>query len=130
MQTLPKEYVLLKRIGGYINELLDTSITKEIARLSDIYDYIKNKDDFRKEFTTPVEFSRFMRKMHNKNVLKQFIKNCSVNTTIPHRYQWRFYPQDRIMKKETTPEDPNIADSHPDTSNFIPWTKIHLAANR
>ena len=129
MQTLPKEYALLRKLSVCINELLLASNRAEIARLSDIYDYIKHKEEFREEFPTAVDFSRFMRRMHHRKVLTQFIRNCSVDTRIYHHYQWRFYPQDRIMRKETTPQDQNVAESHPDTCKFIARAKKHCASN-
>ena len=38
MESLPQEYVLLKKINTYIDKLLNESAASEIARLNDIYD--------------------------------------------------------------------------------------------
>ncbi len=129
MESLPREYVLLKKINTYIDKLLNESAASEIARLNDIYDYIKDKEDFAKHFPTPVDFSRFMRKMHDQGILKQLIRNCTVDTTIYHHYQWRFFTKARVIKKETTCEDRNVADSHPGAGTFFKSAKKYEAAN-
>lgn len=129
MEALSRECVILKKFSVYIDELLNRSSAFKVARLDDVYDYIRHKEDFQEQFPTAVHFSRFMRKMHNKGLLKQFVKNCTVDTTIFHHYQWRFFPKDRIIKKETTVDDLNVADSHPTKTKMMPWDKKYRAAN-
>jgi len=97
MKKLPEEYSLLKQLNTYIQEYFKSFGRTEINNLSEIYNHIiKRKDPFREKFPANIDFSRFMRRMHQENILLQFVPNCSVNTTLHHHYKWKFYPQDKI----------------------------------
>ena len=54
-----------------MNELMiNLRAEQKVPLYEQIYDYIKDKEDFAKHFPTPVDFSRFMRKMHDQGILK------------------------------------------------------------
>lgn len=129
MKSLPKEYILLKRINAYIEEYFAMVENSRVVRSTDIYDYLSHKADFKQQITSGIEFSRFIREMHKAGVLTQFIKNVTVDTSNPNFFQWHFYPPERSMKRETTQEDANAASSHPGTCNVFKGNKTLLAAN-
>ena len=49
-------------------------------------------------------FSRFLRKMHDENILKQVIPNVEVDTSNKCMYQWRFYPPTKTRQRQADPE--------------------------
>jgi len=93
MKSLPKEYQLLKDLNKEIDMYFETAVKRDQYRLTDIYDYIKKKEPFSSQFPEEKFFSQFMRRMHDRGILKQFIKSCSVDTAIYHHYKWFFYPK-------------------------------------
>lgn len=129
MRKLPRQYVLLKRINNCITELFSTEGRTKTLRLVDVYDYLTHKDEFRREFPTPESFSRFMRRMYDEGVLKQFIKNCEADTSVWHHYQWYFYPPVRSVNRSTTPADKNEAVTVMPKEEIMRWGKRFMASN-
>lgn len=129
MKSLPKEYSLLMAINKYIGEYFAMTVNTKTVRSTDIYEFLKHKEDFRQHFVSAKEFSRFMRRMHDQGVLTQIIKNVKVDTSNKSLYQWYFFPPLRVFSKKTTSENKNIASSHPDKSQFFRGNKKYRAAN-
>ena len=130
MEPLPPETGLLLKLKRRIAEYFEFRQEKEPARASDIYDYVKNKPEFRQSIPDSTEFSRFLRKMHDCGLMRQFIKNYEVDTSCHSRYQWRFLPAEKSVPEKTTENDRNEATSHPDDApGFLPQTKSFKASN-
>lgn len=129
MKSLPKEFYLLKIISKYIEEYFAMTVNTKMVRSTDIYEFLKRKDDFRQQISSPKEFGRFMRRMHDDGVLTQFIKNVKVDTSNKGFYQWYFFPPLRTLSRTTTTDNKNLASSHPDSSKFFRGGKKYLAAN-
>ena len=129
MESLPKEYSLLMTINKYIGEYFAITVNTKTVRSTDIYEFLKHKNDFRQHFVSAKEFNRFMRRMHDQGVLTQIIKNVKVDTSNKSLYQWYFFPPLRVFSKKTTSENKNIASSHPDKSQFFKGNKKYRAAN-
>lgn len=130
MKSLPSDCSLLLKLKHRIAEYFEMQQKNEVARASDIYDYLKNKPEFRRAIPCSAEFSRFLRKMHDCGLMGQFIKNYDVDTSCPNSYQWRFYPPEKVIPAETTEKDVNTATSHPGISpGFFPQEKRYTAAN-
>lgn len=129
MRKLPRQYVLLRRINNCITELFSTQGRVQTLRLVDVYDYLIHKDEFRCEFPTPESFSRFMRRMYDEGVLKQFIRNCEVDTSVWHHYQWYFYPPVRTVSRSTTAADKNEALTVTSDDEIMRWGKRLEASN-
>ena len=102
MEPLPPETGLLLKLKRRIAEYFEFRQEKEPARASDIYDYVKNKPEFRQSIPDSTEFSRFLRKMHDCGLMRQFIKNYEVDTSCHSRYQWRFFPAEKSVPEKTT----------------------------
>lgn len=129
MKKLPKDYVLLKQLNSAIEEFFEKSHRNEVSNLSEIYDYIKRRKPFCDEFKDSIAFSRFMRRMHDQQVLKQIIKNCTVDTTIYYHYKWCFYPKDHQLQSQTNKESQNLAKLHNTTVKYFLNNKVHRVAN-
>ena len=121
---------LLLKLKRRIAEYFEFRQEKEPARASDIYDYVKNKPEFRQSIPDSTEFSRFLRKMHDCGLMRQLIKNYEVDTSCHSKYQWRFFPAEKSVPEKTTENDRNEATSHPDAApGFLPQTKSFKASN-
>ena len=129
MKSLPQKYNLLRTINKYIEEYFAMTGNTKTIRSTDIYEFLKHKEDFRRQFISAKDFGRFMRRMHDEGVLTQFIKNVIVDTSNKAYYQWHFFPPLRTFSRETTPEDKNIASSHSDKNKFFRGNKKYMAAN-
>lgn len=129
MRPLPKEYVLLRKINSYIEDYFSQPENFRVARSTDIYDYLKRKADIKLQITSGAHFNHFMKEMHNRGVLTQFIKNVKVDTTNKDFFQWYFYPPQKTMTRVTTSADVNVATSHDGSCNFYKWNKKHEASN-
>ena len=110
LKSLPPEFALLKRIGNYLTEYFQDSFKPQVARTTDLYEFLRHKEDMRAQFPTPKDFGRFLKKMHlnYESVMKQFI-NYKVIDTNPDFLQWFFYPSARTMIRETTDKNQNLA---------------------
>ena len=60
MESLPKEYSLLMTINKYIGEYFAMTVNTKTVRSTDIYEFLKHKDDFRQHFASAKEFNGFM----------------------------------------------------------------------
>lgn len=123
---MQNDYVILKKICGIIQECLRTQYSNSTLRLYDIYEQICKVDELLIRFPSPYGFSRFMRKMHNEGILKQFITNYNADTQTYHHYNWYFYPKDIVLDK-TPARSGLLEDSN--TSRFIPLGFKHKANN-
>ena len=92
MESLPKEYSLLMTINKYIGEYFAMTVNTKTVRSTDIYEFLKHKDDFRQHFASAKEFNGFMRRMHDRGVLTQIIKNVKVDTSTKNLYHWYVFP--------------------------------------
>lgn len=99
-----KAVVLLKMISGEIDEFFRTTNSIDNARSTDIYDFARRKEPFRKEFPTGTHFSRFLRKMHQEGVLRQVIQNHNVDISNHNYYQWWFYRKEQRAPTEVNSE--------------------------
>lgn len=129
MKSLPKEFNLLRMINKYVEEYFAMTAHTKMVRSTDIYEFLKRKDEFRQQISSAIEFSRFMRRMHDNGVLTQFVKNVKVDTSNKSFYQWYFFPPMRTLSRTTTSDDKNVASSHPDNSKFFRGNKKYMAAN-
>ncbi|WP_165045082.1 hypothetical protein [Dysgonomonas sp. ZJ709] len=131
MKILQEHYVLLKIVNSHIEDLLSSTVTSKELRLADVYEYIKNKDDTKQVFANSTELSQFLRAIAIEDVkfLTQVIPSCSVDMSNFIKFQWRFYPRERKLKKETTIQDKNLATSTTQTVNIFPRSKIYKASN-
>lgn len=103
LKSLPPEFALLKKIGKYLNEYFLDTLNPRMARSTDIYEFLKHKEDIRSCFPTGRDFGSFMKKMHlhYESVVRQFIAYKVIDTN-PDFLQWYFFPKDQIMTKEIT----------------------------
>ena len=99
---LSKAVGLLKMISREIDEFFRTTNIVGDTRSTDIYDFARRKEAFRKEFPTGTDFSRFLRKMHQERILSQIIRNHNVDIANPNYYKWWFY-----RKEAKTPTELN-----------------------
>lgn len=129
MRPLPAEYLLLKRVGEALGELLSSCERKEVLRLCDLYAYVSHKKEFREKFPDSVSFSRFMRSMYDRGILKSIIKNCHVDTSIRSRYQWYFYPSGYKVYAEKSPLEKNVAQTVPVTPELSEEGRRFVATN-
>lgn len=93
------EYQLLCRLGREVDEFFKVSYIHEQVCANDIYDFIKNRPALRGEFPTGKDFSRFLRKMHHKDVLKTFVCYYA-DTSIYHHYKWKFCSKAQKLSDE------------------------------
>ena len=128
MEKLPKDYSLLRELKIRIDEYFRTCNTKKVARSNDIYDYVHNKEPFKTEFHTAIEFNRFLRRNHDKGVLTQLIPNSTIDTSISSYYQWRFYPLDKPIKDHSTIDEKNLATSHLSKNSIFSDNKQFVAS--
>ena len=128
-KKLPKDLVLLRELKLKIDEYYVRCNTREVARSTDIYEYVKNKEPFKSEFQSGTEFNRFLRKTHDAGVFTQLIPNSLVDTSNHEFYQWRFYPLEKSLKNKTNIEDENLATSHPSTNLRFKENKQYIASN-
>ncbi|HIS33869.1 MAG TPA: hypothetical protein IAA79_03000 [Candidatus Avirikenella pullistercoris] len=130
LKSLPPEFALLKRIGNYLTEYFQDSFKPQVARTTDLYEFLRHKEDMRAQFPTPKDFGRFLKKMHlnYESVMKQFI-NYKVIDTNPDFLQWFFYPSARTMIRETTDKNQNLAKTLIDKNQLKLNKKIYPAAN-
>ena len=99
MNKLPKDIKLLKRIGERLDSLMNDQYTSFEIRSNELYDYAKKDEFLSSEFKNQIEFNRFLRKQHDKGILKQIIPNCRVDDTNKSFYQWHFRRKS-LSKKE------------------------------
>lgn len=129
LKKLPKDFVLLRELKLKIDEYFVRCNTRTVARSTDIYDYVQNKEPFKSEFQTARDFGRFLRKTHDEGVLTQLIPNSTVDTSIHESYKWRFYPLEKPLKTNTNIEEKNLATSHPTTNSLFKENKHFIASN-
>ena len=123
------EYKLLKIIGGYINDYFAGMEHPKAARASDIYDFLSRKDDFKKHISNPVQFSRFLRDMHKNGLMKQFIDNYDVDTSLYYKYKWYFYPKGKTLVTNTEEFNSAKVKVHAGTNEYKSEHKLFEAAN-
>lgn len=99
-----------------------------MIRSTELYDYLKKQQDFRKMVYTQYAFNRFLRKMHDENILKQIITNVEVDTTNKSMYQWYFYPPTK-NREQTTVNEPVNTSCHLSKNHFFNKNKIYKANN-
>lgn len=106
MKSLPPEFALLKKIGKYLDEYFLDALHPRTARSTDIYEFLRHKEDIRNRFPTGRDFGSFMKKMHlhYESVVRQFIAYKVIDTN-PDFLQWYYFPKDQIMIREITDTD-------------------------
>jgi hypothetical protein len=129
MRKMPKDIILLRELKTIIDDYFKKCNTKKVARSTDIYDYVHNKEPFKTEFQNARDFGRFLRRTHDKGLFTQLIPNSSVDTSIPTLYQWRFYPLDNLLKDRSTIDEKNLASSHLTTNSLFSDHKQYIASN-
>lgn len=99
MKALSDDYLLLKKIGRHVDELLESMPTPEGVRMDEVYAYVRRRQILPRWIDDGAAFSHFMRKMHDghNGVFRAFIPNCTVDTSIGHHYKWHFYPKFRTL---------------------------------
>jgi hypothetical protein len=130
LKPLPPNFGLIKKIGEYLSEYFRTSVNPKVARSTDIYEYLKHKEDIRKRFSSAKEFGKFMKYMHlhYASVMKKWIAYKVVDTN-PDFLQWYFYPQERSMIKRTTDSNMNLAKTVIHEKHLKSGRRIHRASN-
>lgn len=104
MKNLPEEYKLLKEIQSKLNKYLDSRNTQLEIRSNELYDVIKKNITLKGKFPTNRIFNQFLRKHHQKGVMKTFI-NYRVDDSNNNFYQWYFGTKHKTEKsaaKNTT----------------------------
>jgi hypothetical protein len=129
MKKMPKDILLLRELKIKVDDYFIKCNTKKVARSTDIYDYVHNKEPFKKEFQNARDFGRFLRRTHDKGFFTQLIPNSTVDTSIPTLYQWRFYPLDNPLKDRSTIDEKNLASSHLTTNSLFSDNKQYIASN-
>lgn len=129
IKKLPLEYKLLKMIAGYIDNYFASMEYPKAVRANDIYNFLSCKDDFKKYISDSTQFSRFIRDMHRKGIMKQFIDNYDVDTTLHYHYKWHFYPRGKDLKTNTLKPDCINAKVHASTNNYKSKHKSFEAVN-
>ncbi|MNJ86512.1 hypothetical protein D3C87_40120 [compost metagenome] len=99
-------YSLLKKISREIDEYFKVTYTVEVARSTDIYDFIKKRKLMLGEFSTGRDFNRFLRKVHDSHydLFKKIIPNSNVDCSNPKFYTWRFYRKEIKKSNEVKAE--------------------------
>lgn len=126
---MPLEYKLLKIIDGYIDEYFAGMECPKTVRANEIYTFLSRKKDVKEYISNPIEFNRFIRKMHDKGIMKQFIGSYDVDTSLYHHYKWHFYPRGKSSAPASS--DPNCthAPVHAGTNDYKSEHKSFEAAN-
>ncbi len=128
MKTIPQSIVLLQIIKKHLDRYFAMETNSQMIRSTDLYDYLKKQSDFKEKVWSPYAFSRFLRKMHDENILKQIIPNVEVDTTNKKWYQWYFYPPTKRRKQNDSVESIN-ANYHPSKATFFPNNKVYESNN-
>lgn len=82
---------MLRLLSKDVDAYFSASSGNGEVRSTDIYDFIKNREPYKSLFEDGAAFNRFLRKMYKSGAFKSIITNCSVDTSNPNFYQWRFY---------------------------------------
>lgn len=129
IKKLPLEYKLLKMIAEYINDYFAGIEHPKAVRASDIYDYLSRKDDFKKYISDSTQFSRFLRDMHKKGIMRQFIDNYDVDTSLHYHYKWHFYPRGKILMTNTQESNHINTRVHASANNYKSNNKLYEATD-
>ncbi len=121
MKVSDSDYSMLKKIDSEIDLFFSASFSSKEVRSTDIYDFIKFKEPFKKRFHSGIDFNRFLRRMEQSGLLKAVIPNISVDTSNSSFYQWRFY------RKTTSNSNDVNADSVETNFRFFKGNKTVLA---
>lgn len=116
-------------IAGYIDDYFAGMEYQKVVRADDIYNFLSRKDDFKKYITDSIQFSRFLRDMHQKGLMKQFIDNYDVDTSKHSYYKWSFYPRRKALVINR--QDPNLINvkAHASANDYKSKNKLFEAAN-
>lgn len=129
IKELPLEYKLLKMIAEYIDGYFAGIEFPKAVRASDIYGYLARKDDFKIYISDPTQFNRFLRDMHKKGIMRQFIDNYDVDTSLHYHYKWYFYPRGKILITDTRESNHIKAKVHASTNNYKSKNKSFVATD-
>ncbi len=129
MKPIPRSITLLQIIKRHLDKYFAMPTNSRPIRCNELYEYLKRQQDFKEKVCSPVAFSRFLRKMHDENILKQFIKNIEVDTSNKSMYQWYFYPPTKKRETETATDVPETSIPHPSENTFFAKNKRHKADN-
>jgi hypothetical protein len=129
IKKLPLEYKLLKMIAKYIDDYFVGIEHPKVARANEFYDFLSRKDDFKKYLSDSTQFSRFLRDMHKKGLMKQFIVNYDVDTSLHYHYKWYFYPRGKALLTNTQETNCMNAKAHAGTNNYKSKQKIYETVN-
>ncbi len=91
IEFLTPEQKLLQKIGVCIEKYFKTHPDKKEAHLTDIYEFLSRQPALRNVISSPVQFSRFMRRHQGTDAFRKFIGKCYVDTSNRTKYQWRFF---------------------------------------
>lgn len=128
MKTIPPSIILLQIIKKYLDNYFSMETNSQPIRSVELYDYLKKQQDFAERVQSQYAFNRFLRKMHDDNVLKQIIPNIKVDTTNRIMYQWYFYPPAKKQRQQLVAGKVQ-ADYHLSKSLFFSREKIYEANN-
>lgn len=126
---MKEDYVILKKVCSRIQYCLSAQCKSEALRLSDVYDHIRRVEELKEVFATPILFSRFMRRMHNEGILKQFITNFNVDTANHRKYQWYFYPKEVAIQEDRSLVVNNSLTTIYNAPKFMKWGLKYEANN-
>lgn len=129
LKKLPWEYKLLKITAKYIDDYFTAMEHPKAACANDIYKFLSRKDDFKKYISDSIQFSRFIRDMHKKGLMKQFIDNYDVDTSLPYYYKWHFYPRVKLIETGIQKTNCTNAKVYEGTNNYKSKHKLFEAAN-
>ncbi|MBF0575534.1 hypothetical protein [Dysgonomonas sp. GY617] len=126
-----KVYELLRAINIHIEKLLSDTIHNKPLRLSEVYEYIKDMENMKQEFTDSKALSQFLRSVvkNDEGVLHQIIPSCYVDKSNYTNYKWFFFPKEKKLKKETTLGDKCLATSYSEIHNFFKTSKKYIASD-
>lgn len=127
MKTLPREIRNLRMIAAHVEEYFAGMEFERVVRANDLYAFLRRREDFRAIFFSPVQFSRFLRMMHEAGLMKQFV-NYDVDTSLHWNWKWYFYPRGRKFLREPAVAG-REAQVHSGTNRFMPRSKAFEAAD-
>lgn len=128
MNGIPRSIVLLQIIKKHLERYFSMPANSRLIRSTELYDFLKRQPDFSRMVESKYAFSRFLRKMHDENILKQVIPNVEVDTSNKCMYQWRFYPPTKTRRRQADPESVK-ATFHLSKGMFFARGKIYKANN-
>lgn len=100
MNKLPPGFKILKRIKLRLDKLMSDRETSVEIRSTELYEFVTKDSNLKNQFPNNKKFNQFLRKQHQDGVLKHFIPNCRVDTSVKNLYKWHFRKYTNLRKEE------------------------------